>query len=62
MDATVQASDSSLKSILEPIERFQHQLGFRMNYDKTTVCKMGSIWKTNAKFYVPKIFTEQMNH
>ena len=44
----------SFDEIFKTLHRFRQEIGFRINYDKTTVYRMGSLKDSNAVLYTQK--------
>ena len=63
MDLYLWGDAKSVTYAFNVIDDFCRQSGFRINYDKTTILRIGSIKKSNAKFYTKKnvAWVEQMN-
>ena len=53
-DVFSQPTHQSIKALFDVLGHFNKISGFQVNYDKTTVYRIGSIRKTNAKCYVDK--------
>ena len=51
MDIFSMASQSSLRNILEELDRFKYQSGFTMSYEKTVVYRIGSLKHADAQLY-----------
>ena len=51
MDIFSENDESSLKKILEELDRFKLQSGFTVSYDKTTLYRIGSLRHSNAQLY-----------
>ena len=49
MDMYLLAEQDCLDAMFECIERFHHQTGFTVNYDKTKILRIGSLKNTDAK-------------
>ena len=47
-------SQSSWEELIKVLDKFQGNSGMKINYDKTTVYRIGSLAKSNAKFYAAK--------
>ena len=45
------ASESSIRQILEELDKFKWQSGFMMSYEKTTLYRIGSLRYTSAQMY-----------
>ena len=43
--------ESSYRAIITQLQDFGHHTGFKLNYDKTTVYRIGSARESNAKYY-----------
>ena len=54
MDTTMIANEQSISSFFMVMEKFSRMSGFRINYDKTTVLRIGSMRKSNALYYSEK--------
>ena len=50
MDVCVRKAEC-LRSVLKQIEKFRDSTGFALNYDKTTIYRVGSMAHSNSKFY-----------
>ena len=64
MDVSSMNEPESISRILELIDEFHYHTGFLLNYDKTTVYRVGSAAKSNAKCYTAqelKWTNEQIN-
>ena len=44
-------NDTTISAIFQQLEWFQNMTGCKVNYDKTTVYRIGSIQQSSAKFY-----------
>ena len=53
-DTFSRANHSSVQNLFKVLNTFQQISGFTINYDKTTIYRIGSIRNTNAKCYVEK--------
>ena len=53
-DATSLFDQESVNEIFKTLEKYRKQIGFQVNYDKTTVYRMGSIKNTDAMLYTQK--------
>ena len=51
MDIFSLASENSIKTILEELDKFYYQSGFQMSYEKTTLYRIGSLRHTCAQMY-----------
>ena len=51
MDIFSLASEQSIKSILEELDKFKYQSGFTVSYDKTTLYRIGSLRHSDAQMY-----------
>ena len=51
MDVCSEFSEESLSQILTHIDEFGKSTGFKLNYDKTTIYRVGSLANTDAKLY-----------
>ena len=51
MDLYIGNDMTSWEEIVKTLEEYELNSGMKVNYDKTTVYRMGSIRNTNAKFY-----------
>ena len=54
MDTYMLAKEKSIQALFTVIECFCAQTGFKINYDKTTVYKIGSLQDSNTKLYTQK--------
>ena len=54
MDVVTKAKRNCLTALFNTLNYFKDQAGFEVNYDKTTVYRMGSLRKSEAKFYTEK--------
>ena len=57
MDVGMENSETSLNAALNQIERFRRSTGFTLNYDKTTIYRVGSLAHTCARLYTEKQLT-----
>ena len=57
MDVFSVASEKSLKTILEELDRFRYQSGFTVSYDKTTLYRIGSLRHSDAQMYDMRQYT-----
>ena len=55
MDVSAKYDEHSVKKILQHIETFGRSTGFKLNYDKTTVYRVGSMRQSNAKMYTGEL-------
>ena len=46
--------EDNLNKIIQIFDEFQRNSGFTLNYDKTTIYRLGSLRNTNAKLYTQK--------
>ena len=53
-DSTIKHKQQTFDELLKTIDRFTHISGLSINYDKTTIYRIGSIHQTNAKLYSQK--------
>ena len=51
IDLYLKGDAQSIDETLKTFAKFEHQSGFKINYEKTSVYRIGSIKKTSAKFY-----------
>ena len=51
MDMYLLGGEKSLNAVFQTIEHFKKRSGFRINYEKTTIYRIGSIKKSLAKLY-----------
>ena len=51
MDLCLQGNSDNVKNALEIIKNFEKQSGFKTSYEKTTLYRIGSLRKTDAKWY-----------
>ena len=51
MDVSTRCEATSIRAVIGHIERFGQSTGFKLNYDKTTVYRVGSMKHTSAKKY-----------
>ena len=51
MDVFSLNSKESITAILEELDRFKHQSGFTISYEKTTLYRIGSLRHSNAQMY-----------
>ena len=51
LDVALTGGEESLNETLTEINNFYHNTGLALNYDKTTIYRLGSLKKTNAKWY-----------
>ena len=54
MDTYMMAKNSCISALFETIEDFGRHTGFKINYDKTTVYRIGSLENTEAIRYSKK--------
>ena len=54
MDVCLCASDKNLQRFFELLEEFRKITGFKINYDKTTVYRIGSLRDTDVIYYLQK--------
>ena len=57
LDVYVHGEAQSINRIFEVIDNFCHQSGFKVNYDKTSVYRIGSLKNSNAKLNTQKRLT-----
>ena len=57
MDIMTLAKQQGIKRIFDTLEYFYKNTGFKVNYDKTCVYRMGSLKDGSAKFYTEKQIT-----
>ena len=53
MDVSIKFHQESLNNVLNHFERFCASTGFTLSYDKTTILRIGSLRKSDAKLYTP---------
>ena len=51
MDVSTKCTKESVKALYDELERFRHQSGFTVSYDKTTLYRIGSLRYSNASMY-----------
>ena len=51
IDLYLKGTHSAINTAYRVINKFQECSGFKINYDKTAIYKIGSLRKSNAKFY-----------
>ena len=51
MDVCSMNETESFSTVIKKIDEFHHHTGFLLNYDKTTVYRIGSAQKSNARHY-----------
>ena len=51
MDLYLQSDKTSLHEAISTFQKFEGQSGFKINYEKTTVYRIGSIKQSQAKYY-----------
>ena len=54
MDSYMMASDQNLRQFFGVLEHFHYQSGLTVNYDKTTIYRIGSFRKSSARYYAEK--------
>ena len=54
IDLYIKANKASLEATLNTFAKFENNSGFRINYEKTTIYRIGSFKDSNAKFYTEK--------
>ena len=54
MDISIKNNQHSLSRVIQHLENFRASTGFTLNYDKTTVLRVGSIQNADAKLYTPR--------
>ena len=54
MDVMMQYCQESFDAFLKTIDKFHDSTGFTLSYEKTTVYRLGSLTKTNARLYSAK--------
>ena len=54
MDVSTTAKEQNLKKLFEVFDRCERQIGLKVNYDKTTVYRIGSLRNTDAIFYTKR--------
>ena len=51
MDIFSKCTEKSIKAIYEELDKFKHQSGFTVSYDKTTLYRIGSLRSSDAQMY-----------
>ena len=51
LDITSEAEENSIKAIFQSFDFVFHQTGLKINYDKTTIYRIGSLRFSNARMY-----------
>ena len=51
MDVCMKAKKSCIQALFKALDEFKMISGFTVNYEKTTIYRIGSLKKSNAKFY-----------
>ena len=51
MDCYIFGGEESLRAVFQTISEFESNSGFKINYNKTTIYRVGSIKRSNAKMY-----------
>ena len=54
MDVSIKHDQTSYTRVLTHLEKFRESTGFTLSYEKTTVLRIGSLRKSNAKLYSQK--------
>lgn len=49
-------NQETIDQVISTLTTLENNVGFKVNYDKTTIYRMGSIEKSNAKLYTKKVF------
>ena len=57
MDLYLLATQQCLQATMQTIDHFEKRSGFKVNYDKTTMYRIGSIKDSNCMFYTAKQLT-----
>ena len=55
MDIFSLYEEKNINAILETLEKFKNHSGFTINYDKTQIYRIGSLYKTDAKLITQKV-------
>ena len=48
---------STLNAVVETLDIIHTDIGLKVNYDKTKLCRIGSLANTDAKLYTTRNFT-----
>ena len=54
MDTYIKAKESCFEALFAELEEFRRSTGLTVNYEKTSVYRLGSLRNTNAKYYTQK--------